>query len=521
MLAADVASPIDVPPFDRALVDGFALRAADTQGADASAPRRLKLNQEILACGVAPRIAVAPGTATPIATGGVLPRGADAVVMVETTEFVADGQGAIDCAKAAGPGQLVAMPGPTWRSAKRCCARASAWTAREIGMLGACGLATVEVVRRPRVGVLSTGDELVAPGSTLPAAGIYDSNGAIVAASVAENGGEAIAYGIVRDDETALEAAIRTALSACDLVVLSGRNVEGRGRRLAPHPHAARRAGHPRPRRRPQARQAALPGEGGRQGGRRASGLPDLRDVHLSRLRSAADPGDGRVAAARGDRRRSRAAAAPGVGTRPDRVRDGLAVAERRGLRGPAAAEGVRLRDRFSQADGFFAVPAARSGVEAGERVAVTRLGAGVRPPDLTLIGSHCLGLDLLVGRLAERGFTARTIWVGSSGGLAALRRGECDLAAMHLLDPETGRYNAPFLTPGLGWRRAGGACRAWSSATATAAPPNLKSRAPRRTDGAGYASGRAASAPRPPANGSASRWPPGRRSSRAYRYRS
>jgi putative molybdopterin biosynthesis protein len=112
----------------------------------------------------------------------------------------------------------------------------------------------------------------------------------------------------------------------------------------------------------------------------------------------------------------------------------------------------------FSQADGFFAVPAARAGIEAGERVGVTRLGAGVRPPDLTLIGSHCLGLDLLVGRLAERGFTARTIWVGSSGGLAALRRGECDLAALHLLDPETGRYNAPFLTPGLalapGWRR-------------------------------------------------------------------
>ncbi|MDF9793223.1 molybdate-binding protein [Methylorubrum extorquens] len=112
----------------------------------------------------------------------------------------------------------------------------------------------------------------------------------------------------------------------------------------------------------------------------------------------------------------------------------------------------------FSQADGFFAVPAARSGVEAGETVSVVRLGAGVRPPDLTIIGSHCIGLDRVVGLLAERGFRARTVWVGSAGGLAALRRGECDLAAMHLLDPETGRYNAPFLEAGmqlaLGWRR-------------------------------------------------------------------
>jgi putative molybdopterin biosynthesis protein len=112
----------------------------------------------------------------------------------------------------------------------------------------------------------------------------------------------------------------------------------------------------------------------------------------------------------------------------------------------------------FSQADGFFAVPANRAGLEAGERVALTRLGAGVKPPDLTIVGSHCLGLDRLVGRLAERGFKARTLWVGSSGGLAALKRGECDLAAMHLLDPATGRYNAPFLPAGFrlapGWRR-------------------------------------------------------------------
>ncbi|MEG9527834.1 MAG: molybdopterin biosynthesis protein, partial [Hyphomicrobiales bacterium] len=109
-------------------------------------------------------------------------------------------------------------------------------------------------------------------------------------------------------------------------------------------------------------------------------------------------------------------------------------------------------------ADGFFAVPAARAGIEAGEGVAVVRLGAGVRAPDLTIVGSHCIGLDRVVGLLAERGYRARTIWVGSAGGLAALRRGECDVAAMHLFDPETGRYNAPFLAEGMslvpGWRR-------------------------------------------------------------------
>jgi len=91
VLAQDVAAPIDVPPFDRANVDGFALRAADTLGAGPGTPKRLALNREVIACGVAPAVEVAAGTATAIATGGVIPRGADAVVMIEHTELIEDG----------------------------------------------------------------------------------------------------------------------------------------------------------------------------------------------------------------------------------------------------------------------------------------------------------------------------------------------------------------------------------------------------------------------------------------------
>src|SRR5262245_6666525 len=90
VLAHDVPAPIDVPPFDRANVDGFALRAADSAGANDAEPRRLKLNGEVVTCGHLPRLDVAPGTATTIATGGAIPRGADAVVMVEQTELAED-----------------------------------------------------------------------------------------------------------------------------------------------------------------------------------------------------------------------------------------------------------------------------------------------------------------------------------------------------------------------------------------------------------------------------------------------
>ncbi|WP_407524757.1 molybdopterin biosynthesis protein [Methylobacterium oryzisoli] len=458
VLAADVASPIDVPPFDRALVDGFAVRAADTAGASDAEPRLLRLNREILACGVAPRLAVAPGSATPIATGGVMPRGADAVVMVEATEFVEGAEPAVEVARAAGPGQFVGYAGADMARGETVLRRGTLVTAREIGMLAACGLAAVAVVRRPRVAVLSTGDELVAPGNPLPPAAIYDSNGAIVAASVAENGGVALPRGIVRDDEAALDAALRAALAESDVVVLSGGTSKGAGdvsHRILSRLGAPGILVHG---------VALKPGKPlclAAVGTKAVVVLPGFPTSAMFTFHDAVVPLI-RALAGLPPREESRVEA-----VLPQRLASELGRTEfvmaslaesGRGLVALPLAKGSGSVTAFSQADGFFAVPAARAGIEAGERVAVTRLGAGIRPPDLTLVGSHCLGLDRLVGRLAERGVRARTIWVGSAGGLAALKRAECDVASLHLLDPKTGRYNEPYLTPGLalapGWRR-------------------------------------------------------------------
>ncbi len=100
----------------------------------------------------------------------------------------------------------------------------------------------------------------------------------------------------------------------------------------------------------------------------------------------------------------------------------------------------------FSRADGFVTIPRLRQYLEAGEIVEVRLLGDGLRPADLVVIGSHCIGLDYLLGRLQEQGIRSKFLAVGSTGGLAAARRGECDLAPIHLFDSSTGTYNTPFL---------------------------------------------------------------------------
>jgi putative molybdopterin biosynthesis protein len=104
----------------------------------------------------------------------------------------------------------------------------------------------------------------------------------------------------------------------------------------------------------------------------------------------------------------------------------------------------------FGRADGFVTIPRHREYLEAREAVSVTLIGAGSRPADLIVVGSHCLGLDVLLGAVRDLGFSAKVFSVGSTAGLEAAKRGECDLAGVHLLDAATGEYNRPFLTPRL-----------------------------------------------------------------------
>jgi putative molybdopterin biosynthesis protein len=225
VLARDVLAPVDVPGFDRSNVDGFAVQAADTFGASEDQPRLLTTNPEVLATGRVPIYPVNAGTATPIATGAVLPRGADAVVMIEYTDATDD---QLLVRRPVTPGANITFAGTDIGRGETVLRRGEVLTSRETGVLAALGLDRVSVVRRPRVAIVSTGDELLAPGQPMRPGAIYDSNATVLADAVRELGGEAISFGIVRDDLEALEITLRQALT-CDAVLMSGGTSKGAG----------------------------------------------------------------------------------------------------------------------------------------------------------------------------------------------------------------------------------------------------------------------------------------------------
>ncbi|HTJ01190.1 MAG TPA: substrate-binding domain-containing protein, partial [Methylovirgula sp.] len=279
-----------------------------------------------------------------------------------------------------------------------------------------------------------------------------------VAAAIEENGGEAINYGAVGDDEAALAKTVREAHAECDMVILSGGTsksagdltyriiaklgkpgILAHGVALKPGKPLCLAVAGAKP-------VVILPGFP-------TSAMFTFHDFVVPVLRAMSG-----MAARRDVTREARV---------PTRILSDLGRTEfvmvaltdsSDGLYAFPLGKGSGAVSAFSQADGFLTIDALAESLPEGSLANVTLFDPQVQVPDLTIMGSHCTGLEVVLDRLADQGFNARAVAIGSLGGLGAAKRGECDLAPIHLMDPATGIYNRSFLGDGLdlveGWRR-------------------------------------------------------------------
>jgi putative molybdopterin biosynthesis protein len=452
VLAADVVSSVDVPSFDRSNVDGFAVIAEDTYSASEETPRRVRLGDEEIHTGVVPRTVIHPGTAVSIATGGMVPRGADAVVMVEHADVC---ERELRVTKAVTVGSGVSFAGTDITSGETVLRCGQVLTSRDTGVLAAIGVASVDVWKKPVVAIVSTGDEIIAAGEPMTPAKVYDSNAQVLADAVRELGGEAWRLGIAGDDIVALRAKLQQALESADIVLLSGGTSKSAGDlsyRVAAEltnpgvvvHGVALKPGKP----------ICLAVDRGRPvvvlPGFPTSAIFTFHEfvAPVLRILAGRDPGQRTVV-----RARLAVKVMSEIG-RTEYLLVGL-------VETTVAADGISLAaypmgqgsgsvTTFSRADGFVTIPRYHEIVDPGTIVDVQLLGRELQLADLVVIGSHCVGLDYLLGELQQRGIRSKFLAVGSTGGLEAARREECDLAGIHLLDPNTNRYNRPFLTPAL-----------------------------------------------------------------------
>ncbi len=426
-LARDVISDVDVPPFSRASMDGYAVHAADTYRAREDRPVHLNLVGSIPA-GINPDINIKRGEAAEIATGAVMPSGADAVVMVEHTRIGTS----LSVHRPVSINENVMHAGTDIMAGERVLRRGTVLGTREIGILAAIGKTAVNIYGLV-VGIISTGNELVRPGYKLDAGKIYDINSFSISAGVKQCGGIPILYPVVRDDRTEMMEALREAAENCDIILTSGSTSAGSGdvmyRIIEENGTILAHGIDIKP---------GKPAIIGIVFGKPVFGLPGYPTSSLTIFNEFVAPLIRKITGKKEERIITTAKLA--VRVRSEGRNQLLPVGLVRGWAYPIE-KGSGAITTLSEADGFIEIQQSVEMIEAGEAVDVTLFGE-IGTPDLLFVGSHCLGLDALIDTANLR---MRVINAGSSGGLVAIRSGTADIAGVHLLD-ESGIYNIPFL---------------------------------------------------------------------------
>lgn len=428
VLAEDVIAEEDVPPFDRASMDGFAVHASDTYRASEYAPVQLKLVGSIPA-GINPDINVETGESAEIATGAVMPSGADAVVMVEYTRTDAS---IVSVLHPVSINENVMHAGADIMAGERVLKKGTLLGAREIAILAAIGRKNVKVCELS-AGIISTGNELAEPGDELSPGKIHDVNSFSIASAVEECGCTAIRYGIIPDDGEKIERALEKAAWNCDIILTSGSTSAGTGdilyRIIEENGEVFAHGIDIKP---------GKPAIIGKVFEKPVFGLPGYPTSSLTIFNEFVAPVIRETMKRREERLITKAKLAARV--RSEGRSQLLPVGVARGWAYPIL-KGSGAVTTLSEADGFINMPSHVEIIERGEAVDVTLFGK-IEICDLLFVGSHCLGLDVLFDLTNLK---VHVINAGSSGGLSAIKNCIADIAGVHLLS-ESGEYNVPFL---------------------------------------------------------------------------
>jgi len=444
--AEDIHSSIDVPGFDRASMDGYAVRANDTFEAEERHPVKLRVIGTI-EVGDESGIEVRTGEAAEISTGAPVPKGANAVVMVEHTQRKDD---QLDVFRPANPSENIMAAGSDLMTGELVLRKGERLTPREIGLLSAIGLERVKVCRRPKVAIISTGNELIPVGGSLSYGKIYDINANVIASAVTECGGEALLAGIASDTIDDLKQKVEAGLEHADIVLTSGSTSAGKGDLLY---RILDSYGSPGVIVHGLAVKPGKPTFVAITRGKPVFGLPGYPTSALTIFTLLVRPIISRMTGRQETEQEERVVAkcASRIYSAKGR-REFLPVHlikdETGSLLVYPTTEGSGAITSLAMADGFIDIPEETQFLEEGEEASVQLFSQTPILPDLVIIGSHCVGLDILLEciRRSDPSFHSKIINTGSAGGFNAIKRGEADVAGIHLLDELTGKYNLPFL---------------------------------------------------------------------------
>ena len=437
VLAEDVRAPIDYPPFDRSTVDGYAVRSIDVAGASDVTPVTLRVTGRV-SIGVVPAGEVGPKEAFEIATGAVIPRGADSVVM---EEYVSRKGDRLTVYRSVVPGENISQAGSDISAGDVVLRAGTLITAREIAVLAGLGISRVKVYRPPKVTVFSTGIELTPPGEPLPPGHLYDVDGYVVTALLRELGADVEFRGILPDDYNAMMRAISEALETSDVLITTGSTSAGYGDMIY---RVFRDVGaeiivHGLKARPGKPTVIAVKGK------KILFGLPGFPLSAMMNLYTLVSPVVLRMMGLEPLKELPRVKARI-----PFRFQAGKGFTELipvqlvRGLQGLSAypmMAGSGSIAGIGLSDGFIVAEENREFFDENEEVEVTLFSRSLRVPALNIIGSNCPGIEVVL-RVAGLTRDARVISVGSMGGWLALKRGDADIAGTHLLDETTLQYN-------------------------------------------------------------------------------